>query len=179
MKKSLKLAIVGGVLSASFSSSYAAGVSLTLDNPYQSAIQGFTTVLSFTGKIDIDPGYRIGILSLTSPGLSSGGPFLGTSFSSSLINFLNAANQGDDYTGELFKITVNSSDAAGYYFQNGPGFSNLTVYATGTPGSISDSKAYGVIVKEAGEPSVPGPAAAIPMALGLAGSLIRRRQLGR
>lgn len=56
MKKSLLMLAMGGILVACSGTANAAGVALTIDNPFQNAIQGQNTVLTFTGSVLIDPG---------------------------------------------------------------------------------------------------------------------------
>lgn len=116
------------------------------------------------------------------PGLTLAGPYINNfAYSASFSDFFSNSGIGDDYIGELFSYTVDPSVAAGDYFSNGSGWgqiaglSEFSVTASGTPGTASDGKAIGITVRESGEPSVPGPAAVLPMAIGLAGATLRRR----
>ncbi len=182
MKKSLLMLAMGGILVACSRTANATGVALTIDNPYQNAIQGQNTVLTFTGSVVIDPGYKLTTLVMEYPGLTLAGPYISNfAYSASFSDFFSNSGVGDDYIGELFTYTVDPSVAAGDYFSNSlgwgqiAGLSEFAVTASGTPGTASDGKAIGITVSESGEPSVPGPAAAVPMALGLAASALRRR----
>ena len=70
----------------------------------------------------------------------------------------------------------------GGYFSNPSGLglndtiSEVTAHVNDGDAELKDSVAIGVSIKENGEPSVPGPAAALSMALGFAGAALRRRR---
>lgn len=172
MKKIILLSVFGA--SAAMSQ---AAVNLTIDNPYQGVDlpSSGQVVLTFTGTVDIQlPDYDLFSIALDFPGLTTGGPFLSSAIDSNFSSYMGASNPGVDYTGALFSVTVDASDAPGDYFFNSANNTNLAdllIMASDGVHTSTDSEAFGVSVR-----AVPEPASMAVLGLGVAALLRKRRK---
>lgn len=168
MKKLVGLIALGGLSTFSFGF-----INVNLSNPYQTAnVPGSGSIfLTFSGTIDIlNPLYTFTIASLETP--FSGPNILNTTYHADLINYVNTATPGQDFTGNLFTVEVKSTDALGNYWFDSSSQTGLSEFvgsatASGLPGA-SDNEMYGVTV-------VPEPATLAALGIG-AVALIRRRR---
>ena len=169
-----KLALALGLLSVGAASQ--AAINFNISNAYQTATlpnSGMITV-TFSGTVDVLlPTWDAVNITVESPG--NGSAFLTfDSFDAGFVAYLGSNAPGVDYTGNLFSIQVNSTDAQGFYYLNGSSFgmsalSEAIVYAS-VPGGpeIADNEYFGVNV-------VPEPATMAALGLG-AIALIRKRR---
>lgn len=92
----------------------------------------------------------------------------------SLTAFLTSNGYGDDYTGDLFSVTVGASQAPGYYayFLNSNDAARITAIGQDSNfGGFSDSEAVSAQLNP-----VPEPATVLVLSLGAAALLKRRRK---
>jgi hypothetical protein len=150
-----------------------AGVNLNLNNPVETVNlpnSGSVNVV-FTGTVDVLPGWDASSATLYFPFLGSNG--LGGGFDSNFLTYLGGSNAGVDYSGNLFSITVNSTDAPGYYDFNSlspTSTSQFVVGASKNGVSFSDNEYFAVDVQ-----AVPEPASIAMLGIGSL-ALIRRRR---
>lgn len=183
MKKSVIAAVFGSALLASQCYASISSIDLEVYDAFKTVAVGQDTLVTFGGKITIADGYRFSSLGVEFPGLTISGPYLNDlTWSQSLIDYQTAEVYGLDYEGDFFSILVHSTDAAGNYLYNptGWGYDATLCEIVGTSTNLQineiDAQTFGITVKELGEPNVPGPAAVIPMAIGLAGVALKRRR---
>ncbi len=139
---------------ASFAGPARASLLLTLDNPNPSVgvPSSGTTLLNFTGTIQIDPGNTVSSLGFDYP------------FNSSLQGLIGplgaggfAATDTVPFVGVLFTIQVPASTSPGLYFQRFAGGSpTFTVGETNTLNGLSTSVSLAYSVNVTG-PSLPTP----------------------
>lgn len=157
-------------------------ISLTLDNPYQTVQAGVQSRVDFSGTISVLEGYDMSSVTIEFPGTIDGLKNLSDMvWDPGFWSYFQAVQPDQGYQGKIFSITVPASAAPAdyFYYEGGWGDSKtlneigMSAYK-GTDGGTS-WQAFGITVRESGETSVPGPAAILPMAIGLAGSALRRR----
>lgn len=182
MKKSFTVSFAVCAFMLAATCTQAAGVALTLYNSAQSAAAGQTTVLTYTGKVTVGAGYDANAVSMKYASKTLVGPFLtDENLTSGFNSYLLGANFGVWFEGDLFTITIHPSDVVGDYLLSPVGFGDfpyLAEFGVAVGGSLGTDYAgrdIRVSIVESGEPGVPGPAAAIPMALGLASATLKRR----
>lgn len=92
----------------------------------------------------------------------------------SLTTFLTSNGYGDDYSGDLFSVTINAGQAPGYYayFLNSNDAARITAIGQDSNfGGFSDSEAVSAQLNP-----VPEPATFVALGLGAAALLRRRRR---
>lgn len=184
MKKSVCTFASVSLLTSMFSLSSAdSPISLTLDNPYQTVQAGVQTQVFFSGKVSVLSGYDVSSFAIEQPSTDGWFNFISDfKFDPKFESYYLANRPSQGYEGNIFSITVPASAAPGDYFVNMLGWGEsktlceLGLYAKNGDSTGEAWQAYGITVRETGEPSVPGPAAVLPMALGLAGAGLRRRR---
>ncbi len=131
-----------------------------------------TTVLTFTGTVDVTAGWDATSATLNMPFQVSSFVGLAGAFDPGFVAYLSGANAGVDYSGNIFSIDVTPSSAIGLYDSNFNSTTAATITVSGQKGvsTFDDSEAYSVEVT-----AVPEPASLIALGAGAA-ALIRRRK---
>lgn len=173
----VKFGLVLSVAAVGAASSFGA-LNLDLNENYKSTLLPNTgsVDIMFSGKVDILlPGYDIIDGFLEFPRLTpTTGAFLSVTFVPAFLTYANAANPGVDYNGDIFFVTVLSTDATGEYFYNNASatdFAELSLTASNGTFSSTDIEMFGVDVN-----AVPEPATMAVLGLGAAALLRRKRK---
>jgi hypothetical protein len=152
-----------------------AGVNLNFDVPYETVVRpnsGSVDVV-FTGTIDVLlPEFDVTGLFVEFPSMDNV-TFLATNFHPDLTAYFLADLPGVDYSGNLLTVTVQSTDALGFYYLNNSGsgtspLAEFIVTASDDSDFASDNEFYGLNV-------VPEPATCAALGLGVL-ALARRRK---
>ncbi|HLO98288.1 MAG TPA: PEP-CTERM sorting domain-containing protein [Fimbriimonas sp.] len=172
----VKFGLVLGFAAVGAASSFGA-LNLDLNENYKSTLLPNTgsVNLTFSGKVDILlPGYDIIDGFLEFPRLTPTGAALAVSYVPAFLTYANAANPGVDYNGDIFIVTVSSTDATGEYFYNnteGTDFAEFSLTASNGTFSSTDVEMFGVDVN-----AVPEPASMAVLGLGAVALLRRKRK---
>lgn len=175
MNDSVRNLIPIGLLITSFSQSWAtSSIVVKIDKPYQYALHGQSTVVSFTGSIIVNDGYKLNPISAGYPYMHHSFEKLVVSFSSSLRDFIRNCVPDQDYQGELFTVKVEPTSMVGDYRYGGSHVEDLCPFMAGykdEPWNEMSRDFFGVNVVN----SVPEPILTVPVGL-LVLALARKRK---
>lgn len=163
------------ILAALTSAGALASFNLDLDENYKSTLLPNTgsVVLTFSGKVDVFlPSFDVNAGLVEVPGLTPSSDFLAAAFTPAFVSYMSGISPGADYIGDIFTVTVNSTDAAGEYFYNSTldsPLAEIKIGATNGLVAFTDAEGFGVTVN-----AVPEPASMAVLGLGAA-ALLRRR----